>query len=174
MSKAYETTVFKQLSVDWSLDAVFDRIVTLLGGRDSLDAASMTEMATALKPLFDQTVDDLRNRLLQDFDFNNTLVAPLEFGMTDAQTPALLDRLNAGEAVAIDPLSVGLVLPQQQRARAVSFECTKLEFEPAGQALPASGNMIVTLSPGIEGTVRQDEHLYLVRTDRSLDRKSVV
>lgn len=166
MSKAYETTVFKPLSVDWSLDAVFDRIVTLLGGRDSLDAASLTEIATALKPLFDQTVDDLRNRLLQDFDFNNTLVAPLEFGMTDAQTPALLDRLNAGEAVAIDPLSVGLVLPQQQRARAVSFECTKLEFEPAGQALPASGNMIVTLSPGIEGTVRQDEHLYLVRTDR--------
>ncbi len=166
MTKAYETTVFKSLTVDWSLDAVFDKLLALLGGRDTLDAAGLTEMATALKPLFEQTVDALRDRLLEDFDFNNTLVAPLEFGMTDAQTPEMLDRLNRGTPVAVNPLNVGLVLPQQQRARAVSFECTKLEFDPEGPALPASGNMIVTLRPGIEGTVRKDEHLYLVRTDR--------
>ena len=58
----------------------------------------------------------------------------------------------------------GLILPTQERAKAISFEC-KIKFSESGPQPPKSGNAILSLRTAGDGTVRRGEHLYAVRSD---------
>jgi hypothetical protein len=164
MVKSYETTVFKPIDVDWNLDLVFDKIRELLKPETGFDAASINEFAKTIAPAFETNRRKIKESLLADYDFPHMGSAPLEFGFAANATEAL-DTLRSGRRLILDPLVCGLIVPTQERAKALGFECTKLAFSTKGPALPTSGNAIISLRTGGDGTIRRGERLYAVRSD---------
>ncbi len=163
--KSYETTVFKPLAVDWGLDQVFDKIHELLKPGEGFDASTILAHAEVVAPLFDENKRRINRSLQDDYRFADMKQVALEFGFTDQQTPEQLDRLQRGKRLTVNPLNYGLILPNQQGAKAIGFSCTKFEFDPEGPAMPPSGNAIITLRTGGDGTVRSGANLFAVRSD---------
>lgn len=162
--KSYETTVFKPLDVDWNLDLVFDKIRELLKPKTGFDAATINAFVTTITPLFEENRKKIKESLKTDYGFADMANAELEFGFTSNDTE-VLETLRTGRRLSLDPLACGLILPSQERARAFGFECKQLVFNPDGPALPKSGNAILSLRTGSDGTIRRGEHLYAVRSD---------
>jgi hypothetical protein len=165
MVKAYETTVFKPIDVNWNLDEVFDKITELLKPKKGFDAATINSYAEAVAPLFEANKKKIKASLLKDYGFGGTPNSSLEFGFTAEETPDKLEQLRQGHSLRVDPLVYGLILPTQQRAKAASFECTKLVFDASGPQPPKSGNAKISIRLDGNGTIRSGEHLYAVRSD---------
>lgn len=142
--KAYETTVLKPIQVDWKLSEMTDKINELLKPEPGFDAAWLNQQVKALTPLFQKNVDTVRNQLLRDFSFNESTM-PLQMILSRKETPEILEALNRGGKVIIDPLAYGLVLPNKQTARLSDVTLKELEFDPHGPQLPDTHNMVVSL-----------------------------
>jgi hypothetical protein len=162
--KSYETTVFKTIDVDWGLDKVLDKIAELLKPEKGFNAATITKFAEAVAPLFEENKKTIKQSLLKDYGFADMATSALEFGFTSKETPDILDQLWRGRTLIINPLLCGLILPTQERAKAIIFEC-QIKFSESGPQPPKSGNAIVSLRTAGDGTVRRGEHLYAVRSD---------
>ncbi|HKC65776.1 MAG TPA: SH3 domain-containing protein, partial [Pyrinomonadaceae bacterium] len=167
MVKAYETTVFKPIDVNWNLDEVFDKITELLKPKKGFDAATINSYAETVAPLFEENKKKVKTSLLKDYGFGGTPNSSLEFGFTAEETPDELKQLRQGYSLWINPLVYGLILPTQQRAKAASFECTRLVFDTSNPQLPMpkSGNAKISIRLDGDGTIRSGEHLYAVRSD---------
>jgi cell fate (sporulation/competence/biofilm development) regulator YlbF (YheA/YmcA/DUF963 family) len=163
--KSYETTVLRPIEVDWSLDAVLDKITTLMKPQKGFDAAAINEFAQVVAPLFEANRKTIKQSLLDDYGFADMKSSTLEFGFTAEQTPHRLDDLRNGRRLLVDPLVHGLILPGHERAKALGFECKTLRFSESGPPAPKSGNAIVSLRTDGDGTGRRGEHLYAVRSD---------
>ncbi|WP_156164132.1 hypothetical protein [Methanosarcina sp. 2.H.T.1A.15] len=167
MVKAYETTVFESIDVDWKLTEVTDKINELLKPEEGFNAASLNEHARVLEPLYQKNLETVRNQLLDDFSFNETTI-PLQLGLSSKQTPEVMATLNDSGYVVVDPIAYGLVLPDRQLARLSNVVLKKLEFDPEGPALPETNNLIISVQPSHRGTIRKAENLYSVYSDMLL------
>jgi hypothetical protein len=165
MVKAYETTIFKPVNVDWQLPAVFEKINELLKPGQGFDAATLVAHAKAVEPIFKSNLEKIKQQLLKDYGFREAKNQELEFGLTTEQTPNELNALNSRGRITLSPLEYGLILPDQQRVSIVKIELDKIEFEANGPALPKSGNAILSLRVASDGTMRVGERLYAVRSD---------
>ena len=162
--KSYETTVFKTIDVDWNLDKVLDKITELLKPDTGFNPGTVAKLVDDVAPLFEANQKTIKQSLLKDYGFADMSSSSLEFGFTSKETPEILSQLVAGDSVVIDPLLYGLILPTQERAKAISFEC-KITFKDSEPRPPESGNAILSLRTDGDGTVRRGEHLYAVRSD---------
>jgi hypothetical protein len=167
MVKAYETTLFNTINVDWKLTEIADKINTLITPEDGLDAAKLDAHIKILAPIYQKNLDTIRNRLLGDFKVNDKTFT-LGWGLDTGQTPAVIEYLNRTGEIVIDPIAFGLVLPDRQLARLSGVELDKLEFDPAGPQ-PASNNVVITLQPAHTGTIRKGHQLYAVYSDEPLN-----
>ena len=163
--KSYETTVLKPVDVDWSLDTVLDKITSLMRPQKGFDAAAVNSFIQTVTPLFEDIKKKIKQSLLTDYGFANMKSSALEFGFTSKQTAERLEDLRGGRRLTLNPLACGLILPAQERTKAVGFECKQLVFSGSGPQPPMSGNAIVSLRTDGDGTVRRGEHLYAVRSD---------
>ncbi|CAM2005633.1 SH3 domain-containing protein [Acanthopleuribacter pedis] len=161
MVKAYESTVLTSIEVDWSLDKVTDKITNLLQGKQAFSAALLADYAEALKPIFQENLNRIRERLVDDFNFSENDM-PLQFALSEAQTPRALARLNETGGLVVDPMALGLVLPHRQAARLSELVLSRLEFDPGGPSLPENHNLIISVSPDRHGTLRRGEALFAV------------
>lgn len=163
MVKAYESTVLKPLPVNWKLDDITEKLNELIKPDEGFDAKGLNAQVEALQVIFDQNLDKVRRKLLEDFDFNERSQT-LRLGLSRSQTPELLDRLDHSGRIVIDPLVYGLVLSDSQLARLGNVTLSALEFDPDGPPLPETHNAIVSVQPAASGTMRRDAGLYLVHS----------
>lgn len=167
MVKAYETTVFKPIDVDWKLSEIGDKIAKLLEPEQGFNAATLDQHINVVEPLYQANLDTARQQLLSDFSFHEKTL-PLGLGLSSSQTPEVLEQLNQASQVTLDPLSYGLVLSDYHLARISQVDLQKVEFDPAGPPLPDTTNLIVSLQPASNGTMRKAEWLYAVYSDEPL------
>jgi hypothetical protein len=168
MVKAYETTVFNTIHVDWKLTEIADKISTLITPEGGLDAAKLDAHIKLLAPIYQKNLDTIRDQLLGDFKVNDKTFT-LGFGLDAKQTPDLIESLNRTGEIVIDPIAFGLVLTDRQVARLSGVELDKLEFDPKGPQLTTSQNIIITLQPAHTGTIRKGHQLYSVYSDEPLN-----
>jgi hypothetical protein len=159
MVKAYETTVFNTIHVDWKLTEIADKINTLITPEGGLDAAKLDAHIKALAPIYQKNLDTIRDQLLGDFKVNDKTFT-LGFGLDTKQTPDLVEHLNRTGEIVIDPIAFGLVLTDRQVARL---------SDPKGPQLTTSQNIIITLQPAHTGTVRKGHQLFAVYSDEPLN-----
>ncbi len=167
MVRSYETTVLKPIDVDWKLCEVTDKINDLVKPEAGFDAASLNQQVEALAPLYQKNIDTVRTSLLQDFCFNEKTIT-LQMGLSQDQTPEILNALNADGEIMLDPLRFGLVLPDCQLSRLNGISLTALEFDPSAPHLPETHNVVISLQPARSGTIRKGENLYSVYSDEPL------
>jgi hypothetical protein len=168
MVKAYETTVFNSIHVDWKLAEIAEKINTLITPEGGLDAATLEAHIKILASIYQTNLDRIRNQLIDDFKVNDKTFT-LGFGLDTKQTPDLVEYLNRAGEIVIDPIAFGLVLSDRQVARLSGVELDKLEFDPNGPQLTTSHNVIITLQPAHTGTVRKGHQLYSVYSDEPLN-----
>jgi hypothetical protein len=164
MVKAYETTVLKPLDVDWELSNVTAKISQLLKAEKGFDAQSLNALAETLDSLFQQNIDVVRQKLLEDSNFSEVAM-PRTLPLSSTQSRCDVDELNDTGRVVIDPVVYGLVLPDRQLARLGDVVLTTLEFDPQGPQLPEGHDVIVDMIPAHLGTLRRNEALYGVYSD---------
>ncbi len=167
MVRSYETTVLKPIDVDWKLCEVTDKINDLVKPEAGFDAASLNQQVEALAPIYQKNIDTVRNSLLQDFSFNEKTIT-LQMGLSQDQTPEILNALNSDGEIMLDPLRFGLILPDCQLARLNGISLTALEFDPSAPPLPETHNVVISLQPARRGTIRKGENLYSVYSDEPL------
>jgi hypothetical protein len=170
MVKAYETTVFKPIDVDWKLAEVTDKINELLKPEGGFNAASLNDHVKILEPIYRENVNTVRKQLLTDFSFREDTL-PLQLGLSSQQTPELLADLNRSGQIVIDPIAYGLVLSDYELSRLSNIELIELKFDPNGPQLPETVNIIVKVQPAHTGTMRKGESLYSVYSDQPLNWK---
>jgi hypothetical protein len=166
--KAYETTVFSTLTVDWKLTEVTDKISDLLKPSAGFDAGKLNDYVKALTPLYEGNLNTVRSKLLDDFDVNEKTLT-LQLGLDSEQTPEVIADLSRTGEIVIDPVAYGLLLPDRQLARLSDVRLVKLEFDPKGPQLPDRYNVVVTLQPAHTGTMRKRQQLYSVYSDEPLN-----
>lgn len=168
MVKAYETTVFKPIDVDWKLTEVTVKINKLLEPTGGFNAASLDDHVKVLEPLYKKNIDTVRGKLLKNFRFKEKTL-PLQLGLSSQQTPELLADLNQSGQIIIDPIAYGFVLSDYELLRLSNVELKELELDPDGPQLPETANLIVTVQPAHTGTMRNGESLYSVYSDEPLN-----
>ncbi len=165
MVKSFETSVFKPIIVNWQMTKIFKKINVLLKPDEGFDANTMKTSVDVLDPIFKNNLEQIKKQLLDQYGFNRETSMTLEFGLTEQQTKQELIMLHTNGRIIFDPVEYGLILPQRQRVRLEKVQLASLEFSETGITLPASGNMIISLKVGDNGTVRSSESLYVVRSD---------
>ncbi|HEX5709570.1 MAG TPA: hypothetical protein VFX96_19985 [Pyrinomonadaceae bacterium] len=168
MVKAYETTAFNNLTVDWKLTEITDKISDLLKPKGGFDAGKLNDYVKALAPLYEANLSTVRSKLLDDFKVNEKTLT-LQLGLDVEQTPEVIADLNRTGEIVIDPVAYGLVLPAQQLARLSDVKLDTLEFDPDGPKLPTTHNVVITLQPAHTGTMRKGHQLYSVYSDEPLN-----
>ncbi len=165
MVKAYETTILKPLDgIDWELSNVTAKISQLLKAEKGFDAQSLNALAETLDSLFQQNIDVVRQKLLEDSNFSEVTM-PRTLPLSSTQSRCDLDDLNDAGRVVIDPVVYGLVLPDRQLARLGHVVLTTLEFDSQGPQLPDGHDVIVDMIPAHLGTLRRNEALYAIYSD---------
>lgn len=167
MVKAYETTVLSPIDVNWKLSAITDKINELLKSDDEFTSEKLASHVEALEPLYKNNIDKIRSQLLTEFNFNES-TKTLQIGLSKKQTPALINNLNETGVIHLNPVFLGLILPDQQLARISDAELTKIDFDSEGPSLPDNHNMIISLQPENNGTLRKSEALYAVYSDEPI------
>lgn len=167
MVRAYETTVMKPIDVDWQLTTITQKISELIQQPGELDAAQLLTHVKALAPIFEDNLDLVRQKLLVDFHFNE-VTTPLRLVLTQRETPDALDALNQHGTIIINPLRIGLILPDQQLARLSNVTLKSVVFDPEGPRLPDANNMVITLPPAQRGTLRRGAGLFAVYSDEPM------
>ena len=165
MVKSYETTVMKAITVNWKMDKVLKGITNLLKPDSGFDAKTINAHVKALKPIFQENLNTVKERLLAQYGFEKEDPVVLEFGLTKEQTEKQLWTLNETGSLILDPVALGLILPGKQRLTLADLEISAIEYDEDGPALPASGNMLVSLQPDEDSTVRVSDNLYVVRSN---------
>jgi hypothetical protein len=166
MVKSYETTVFNNITVDWKLTEITDKINALLAPDGGFDARKLKDHIDLLAPLYQKNIDTVRDELTKNFKVNDK-TATLGFGLDARQTPQLIEELNRTGRIVIDPIAYGLVLPDRQLVRLSGVELDKFEFDPAGPQ-PSDAQVVVKLLPSHTGTMRKGHQLYSVYSDEPL------
>jgi hypothetical protein len=165
MVKSYETTVLQPLDdVDWELSRVTGAISGLLAGT-KFDRGSLQSQAQDLDSLFQDNINVVRQKLLEDASALSEITMPRPLVLSQAQSPADLSALNTIGRVEIEPFACGLIDPKTQLARLSDVDLVALEFDPAGPALPDGCQVAIDLIPAQVGTLRRAESLCAIYSE---------
>jgi hypothetical protein len=165
MVKAYETTLLEALDVDWELSRVTAKIDELLKDGKAFDGGTLEDEARTLDGLFQQNLDVVRRKLLEDASGLGEVTMTRTLVLSSTQSPECVAALNRAGRVTLDPFEHGLVDPRTQLARLSDAELASVEFDPEGPALPEGGQLVVDLIPARDGTLRRNETLCAVTSD---------
>jgi hypothetical protein len=84
----------------------------------------------------------------------------VERAFDPTHTPEVIQLLNTGETVVLDPLGLGLVKPDRHLAFLNKPELTECIFAADAPSLPQNTTMTITLQPANLGIVRRESNLY--------------
>ncbi|GAA1084315.1 hypothetical protein GCM10009642_23980 [Nocardiopsis metallicus] len=163
--KSYESALLKRPSVNWDLPKVTQRIADLAKSDREGDPAKLNAEAGELETLFEENLSDLREQLLSAYELLRETTGTQQFALTARQTPQAIDALNKGGGCVLDPLALGLIRPDRQRARLSGVELIELAFDPEGPPVPEDANVTLELVPDEKGIMRRDEDLYLLTSE---------
>lgn len=173
MVKTYETTLLKPINnINWNLDDITIKINKLIsdGKLNDFNASDVKAQVEVLKPLYQQNIFEVQRHLLSDLNSGGATMetVTLERGFTKSQTPELIEQINVGEKVILDPLSLGLVRPDRHLAFLNKPSLTKCIFADGSPKLPKTTTMMINLQPDNKGIVRRDANLYTLNSLRPL------
>lgn len=158
MVKAYQTTVLEPIELEWKTSELTDKILNLVGPEGGFDAASLDAHTKVLLPVYEENLNTVRRKLLQEYSFDESTFV-LQLGLSDSQTPLDMDQLNRTLRTVVDPMEFGLLLPDQHLARIARITLKAVEFDPDGPKMPEHVNMVVSVQPGNTGALRKGERL---------------
>ncbi|HBF21238.1 MAG TPA: hypothetical protein DDW81_14145, partial [Cryomorphaceae bacterium] len=166
MVKAYETTILSPIDVNWKMSELTTAIQKLLQKSD-VNPGRLKDQVHDLMPLYKNNINKIRTRLLNEFNFSERS-NKLQIGLDADETPGPIKQLNHYGETYLDPVSFGLLLTDQQLARISDVNLIKVEFDPEGPPLPENSNVVISLQPDKEGTLRKSEKLYAVYSDQPI------
>jgi len=166
MVKAYETTILSSIDVDWKMSEIASAIQKLLK-EPGVNATNLKEQVDNLLPIYKNSISKVRSQLLEQFNFGEKS-NKLQIGLSDQATPQPIRQLNENGETHLDPVSFGLLLSDQQLARISDVNLIRMEFDPNGPQLPENTNVVISLRPDKDGTLRKSENLYAVYSDQPL------
>lgn len=160
LTKAYETTTFEQLEINWhENDNIFDMVSKLIEGKKLEDLESIVKI---LEPVFKKETDKVKDSIL------NFLTKKVLKTVKREITIVRDDHLNQlkNGSIKLDPLELGLIPPNFHFIKLKNFTELEIFFHKEKPTDPdpsiEGSDFRLALSP--KGTVRVGKDLKVIRS----------
>lgn len=157
LSKAYETTTFKPLEIDWQAENIFDKLSEIIKDK-KLEELNLT--VRMMKPAFEKNIAHIKDLILTFLTERTIKTSPRIISITDDRH---IRELNEKGSTHIDPLELGLISPNYQFQKLVDFKKLTVKFKDKG-AVPSINGSYLSVELNQEGIVRVDEDLRVLRS----------
>jgi hypothetical protein len=128
LAKAYQYRLLKPYPGELNLDRLFNQmkaIATANNGSADLSASDFQ----ALKTIYTEQLATITGEIYDQYIQNRSeLSTPVSFSLPQA----LVDKLNAGEAVTINLHDIGLFMPEEENLRICDFKVKELKYHTTG------------------------------------------
>jgi hypothetical protein len=162
--RAFESALFKPVSINWSLDALAEQINTLISDKP-MHQWTDTELKNRVKTLRTAFVDNLgeiRKALISDLTAFRMEDRTLDFDIKAGAQGAVLDALNQGYSSEIDTAQLEVIEPDWQHQMLAGLTLREIEFEDGAQ-IPVRGDAEIIVEISELGIVRHDARLLGLR-----------
>jgi hypothetical protein len=162
--RAFESALFKPVSINWSLDALTEQINTLVSDKPMhlWSDDELKKRVGSLKTVFMDNLSVIRRALLADLQSLDMQDRVIDFGIDAAKGAAVLDALNQGLSAEIDTRRLGVIEPEWQHQMLAELRLRQIQFED-GATIPATGDAEIIVEIGELGVVRDGDKLFGLR-----------
>ncbi|MFE3456985.1 hypothetical protein ACFXKD_05515 [Nocardiopsis aegyptia] len=165
MVKSYEAAMLKKPTVNWQLPAVTKKIARLVGSSEEWDATKLKDNADVLDTVFEDTLSEIRDQLLQDYAFDAD-VTTTPFILSAKQDPAEIEALNSKpHRTVIDPMGAGLIEDDFHLARLRNVELQSITLDQKWSEMPEDFVLRLDLASSRKGILRRDDGLYVLTSE---------
>jgi hypothetical protein len=164
VTRAFESSLFRPVNINWSLDRLADDITTLLDDKPlhRWTSRDVGDRVAALKPLFMANLRDIRTSLIKDLQ---TLVLSdrnVDFDIDEKTEGAVLADLNEGLSAGVDTLRLGVVEAEWQHQMLADLTLKGIVFDES-VPLPDRGDAEIIVEISDLGVVRDGTTLFGLR-----------
>lgn len=162
--RAFESTLFRQVNINWSLDALGKEINKLLS-KEPLHKwkdDDVKNRIASLKPLFTANLRDIRTNLLSDLAGIALKDHNVHFAIDAATEGAVLEDINDGLRAQVDTLRLGVIEPEWDRQMMADLTLRDIVFAK-GEKTPESGDASIIVEISDLGIVRAGSKLLGLR-----------
>jgi hypothetical protein len=162
--RAFESTLFRQVNINWSLDVLGREINTLLSKEPlhTWDDDDVAKRVKSLKPLFTANLRTIRTSLLSDLSGIALKDHNVHFTIDAATEGTVLDDLNAGLNAQIDTLRLGVIEPEWEHQMMADLTLRGIVFAE-GEQIPKAGDASIIVEISDLGIVRAGSKLLGLR-----------
>ncbi len=160
MTKAYETTTFETLEVNWQTENVFDKISGQINTKGAFSLANLDAIVSAVEPVFNTNINNIKDQILAFLEKNLPKYRTM-FITLNKETPQLHD-LNKDKSITIDPHKFNCILPNFHFMKLKDIKLSKLEFENVTNNDVLNSVLSIRLNP--EGIIRVGDKFRIVRS----------
>ena len=164
--KAYETSAFTTIDVDWQLAKIVEKINGMTRPEAGFSLADLARQAQALGDVFNSNINAVRTQLLANFN-SQSQTAPVFIEFSAKQTEGLIDRINRAGSFTFNPVDYRLMLGNEQLVWLSDVDLVGIDFDAGWRkkGLPAGANVIISLIPASTGVIRKGAKLYTVYSE---------
>jgi hypothetical protein len=162
--RAFESSLFRPVSVNWSLARLADQINGLISKQPMhqwTDSDVRDRLAT-LKTLFQANLREIRASLIKDLRALMLNDRNVDFEIDEKYHKAVLADINDGLSAEIDTRRLGVIEPDWQRQMMADLTLKRIVFDQ-GVALPKQGDAEIIVEISDLGIVRADNALFGLR-----------
>jgi len=162
--RAFESSLFRPVSINWSLDRLAEDINTLLAEKPirQWTDRDVGDRVKTLKPLFTANLRDIRATLIKELQNLTLTDRNVDFDIDKTTGEAILADLNNGLSVQVDTLRLGVIEPEWQRQMMADLTLTGIVFDEAAR-LPKRGDAEIIVEISDLGIVRDGATLFGLR-----------
>lgn len=162
--RAFESSLFRPVSVNWSLDRLADDINKLLSDKPihQWTSRDVADRVAALKPLFMANLRDIRASLIKDLQALILSDRNVDFEIDAATEGRVLADLNDGLNSEIDTLRLGVIEPEWQHQMMADLTLKGIVFDDT-LPLPKRGDAEIIVEISDLGVVRDGTTLFGLR-----------
>lgn len=162
--RAFESTLFRPVNINWSLDVLAREINNLLS-KEPLHTWTdddVQKRIKSLRPLFTENLRNIRTALLKDLKDIDLKDHNVHFTIDAATEGAILDDINAGLSAQIDTLRLGAIEPDWEHQMMADLTLRGIVFAK-GEQIPPSGDASIIVEVSDLGIVRIGSRLLGLR-----------
>lgn len=156
MGKSYEYRLLKPYTAELNLSAIMDRFVAIAESNSNKPTLDSQDFQN-LKAVYEEQLSTVTANILSEYNTNRPEVTtPIRFSLTKED----LIELNAGRSINLNIFERGMIPPNRENVRIVSFKIHDIAVHLEGNPNPSFANFELLLMHSGLSMIRKNGEIY--------------